>query len=129
MCNGRQRCIVEGSKGNLYIKLPDGRYARLKKYIYGLKQAGYEWNKLLCETLQKYRYIQSKHDPCVFYKHYDKGYIIMTTHVDDFYAIASEDRYLDELHKALCESFGEVTIKHGNILSYLGMEIKKIDDI
>ena len=45
------------------------QFVKLVKSIYGLKQAGYLWNKLLTETLLTYGYIQTKADPCVFNYH------------------------------------------------------------
>ena len=36
---------------NIYIKLPDGRFALLEKYLYGLKQSGLEWNELQSKVI------------------------------------------------------------------------------
>ncbi len=116
---------IDPKKEVLYLRLPNGQYVKLKKYLYGLKQAGYEWNDLLANTLKANGYSQSLHDPCVFYKRYTNGdYIIMATHVDDFYVIASNNIYIEQLHTKLTKEFKEVTIKQGDILGYLGMEIK-----
>ena len=37
------KSVIDEAKGEkLYLRLPDGSLAKLKKYLYGLKQAGYE---------------------------------------------------------------------------------------
>jgi Reverse transcriptase (RNA-dependent DNA polymerase) len=43
--------IKEPNKEKLYIRYPDGRVFKLLKYIYGLKQAGYEWQQNITGTL------------------------------------------------------------------------------
>jgi hypothetical protein len=41
---------------------------KLRKNIYGTKQAGRVWNKHLDKGLTKLGYVASKIDPCVYYK-------------------------------------------------------------
>ncbi len=110
----------------LYIRFPDGKYGRLKKYLYGLKQAGYQWNETLADVLIKSGYKRSVHDPCVFsLRKGEKDFVIMTTHVDDFYVIASHQNKIDKLHEQLTKAFGEVTIKNDNVMGYLGMKVER----
>jgi hypothetical protein len=52
----------------------------------------------------------------------------MVTHVDDFYVIASSDTYIQKLHRTLTHEFKDVTIKQGDVLGYLGMEVKRDRD-
>ena len=52
---------VEGGSNNDHI-------LRLKHNIYGQKQAGQVWNNYLVAKLKKIGFIQSLHDPCIFYK-------------------------------------------------------------
>jgi len=109
----------------LYLRLPNGQIVRLKRYLYGLKQAGFQWQETLSLTLQNKGYLQSKHDPCIYYLRNKTDFIVMTTHVDDFYVVASKPKLIDDLHGALEQAFGEVSIKTGDILGYLGMQIVK----
>ena len=109
---------------NIYIRLPNGRIAKLNKYLYGLKQAGYQWSQALARTLVAAGYIQSTADPCVFSKWNDEDYIIMSTHVDDFYVISNDTKYIDTLQETLTTAFGTVTTKSDNIIGYLGMAIE-----
>jgi hypothetical protein len=119
------KAIVKGyNNEKLYLRLPDGSIAKLNKYLYGLKQAGSEWNELLSNVLFNNKYNQSDVDPCVFYKHIDKNnYIIMCTHVDDFYVVATSDNLINNLETILKREFGEIVVKSGDIIGYLGMQV------
>ena len=107
----------------LYVRLPDNRTMKLKKYLYGLKQAGFEWEKNVTACLIAAGYTQSTADPRTFSRWQGKRYIIMCLHVDDFFVLGSDKGMLDFLYKSLLKEYGEVTIKDGDILAYLGMQI------
>ena len=54
--------------GNLLPNLPKGYVLKLKKTLYGLKQAGCHWYKKLCEILIKgLNLTKSSYDNAVFY--------------------------------------------------------------
>lgn len=44
-----------------------GRVCKLNKSIYGLKQAGRNWNKKLDATLKNYGLKSSMHDQCIYF--------------------------------------------------------------
>jgi hypothetical protein len=115
--------IQDWDKEKLFLRYPDGRIFKLRKYLYGLKQAGYEWQKNITRTLVKLKYTQSKEDPLVFFKRDDSKWITMCLHVDDFFVVSSENSWLTKLHKELSEAYGTVTICSGDLLSYLGMQV------
>ena len=116
---------VDPHKEKLYIRLPDGRYGQLLKYLYGLKQAGYQWSETLSSVLISQGYQRSVYDPCLYYMRKGKEFIIMTTHVDDFYVIATKQHMIEDLHEELIQAFGEVTVKTDDMLGYLGMKVEK----
>jgi transposase InsO family protein len=75
---------------NMYMELPkgftikdgepEGDYVlQLHQNIYGQKQAGRVWNHYLVDHLLQVGFIQSAHDPCVFYK----GKAIYILYTDD----------------------------------------------
>jgi len=72
----------------LHLRLPNGRLVKLKKYLYGLKQAGAEWQDNITATLVTNGY-QPSVDPLIFSKRSDDNFIIMSLHVDDFYVISN----------------------------------------
>ena len=51
----------------MYVRLPYGRVVELRKYIYGLKQAGYEWMNNVNNILISKDYKQCS-DPSLFVK-------------------------------------------------------------
>lgn len=108
----------------LFVRLPDGRLARLLKYLYGLKQAGLEWHLELKSLLIKLGYKQSTADNCVFTYMNNGDYVNIVVHVDDLFCTASSDRLLDGLGRSLTKEFGEVTQKSGESFTYLGMKVR-----
>lgn len=108
----------------LFVRLPDGRLARLLKYLYGLKQAGLEWHLELKKILIKLGYKQSTADNCVFTYMNNGDYVNIVVHVDDLFCTASSDRLLDSLGRSLTKEFGEVTQKSGETFTYLGMKVR-----
>jgi hypothetical protein len=116
--------IKEENNEKLYLRLPDGTIVKLKKYLYGLKQAGLMWQENVTKCLLENEYIQSEEDPLTFSKWIKDRYAIMCLHVDDFYAIGPDNEMLDKLYEILKLKYGQVSLKNGDLLGYLGMEIK-----
>lgn len=56
---------------------------KLKKSIYGLKQAGRVWNEILDKVLKNYGLIRSKMDQCIYYSIAKNDILILTIYVDD----------------------------------------------
>ena len=119
--------IDEIKKEKLYLKLPDGNTVKLQKYLYGLKQAGLEWQRNVTRTLKQYGY-QPTIDPMIFIKRVANNFIMMSLHVDDFYVISSSQKKLDRLYDILVQNYKEITKKSGDLLTYLGITITKNDD-
>ena len=87
----------------VYMKLPPGSgdpgsVVRLVKSLYGLKQAGHDWNKLISGKLVKLGYSQLKCDSCLFIKRTQNNrVIVLALYVDDtsiFYHKSDEDVWL-----------------------------------
>ena len=120
--------IKDPDKEKLYIRYPDGKIYKLLKYIYGLKQAGYEWQQNITGELIRLGYKQSPTDPLVFSRHTGKKWIIMCIHVDDFYVVSSHKELLQVLYDSLTQTYGSVSMKDGDLLSYLGMQVQVMSD-
>jgi hypothetical protein len=66
-----------------------GRVCRLIKTLYGLKQAGREWNIELDTKLQKRGYQRFRSDPCIYIWRESEDFIIITVWVDDMLLFAT----------------------------------------
>ena len=64
---------------------PDGRqmYCRLRKSLYGLKQAGREWNRMLDSWLVDQGFVRSKADHCLYVKTEGERRAFIVIWVDD----------------------------------------------
>ena len=83
-----------------------GKYVRLEKALYGLRQSGLLWNDLLVNKLVKVHGMeQCKTDPCVFRLIREgKVVLILTVHVDDM-AVGGPEDEIDKLLVVLNEDF------------------------
>ena len=71
----------------LMQRYPD-KVFKLKKSLYGLKQAGYEWNKLLNSTLQDLGWKRAASDTCLYTRNPSKLEYLLV-YVDDLLIITS----------------------------------------
>ena len=89
------------------------------KLLYGLKQAGHEWFKTLCEILGAFGMYQGIGDEGTYTtKRHD---LIIGTHVDDLIGIAPMEEDLDNAEEAMEERV-ELD-KRGTPSNMLGMEL------
>jgi len=79
--------ILDGLRGN------KGETCRLKRSIYGLKQAGKCWNEYLTEGLKECGLKQSKEDPCLFYTKEKNRFLYCGVYVDDMATVSSDDKF------------------------------------
>lgn len=93
----------------IYLEQPDGfsdgsnRVCRLNRAIYGLKQAGRQWNSKLSGKLKDFGLKKCTMDPCVFYT--SNLNLIVAIYVDDFLIFYKNEEELGKLRGQLCEAF------------------------
>lgn len=93
----------------IYIEQPEefkknsNQVCRLNKAMYGLKQAGRQWNLKLDAALMSYGLTKSQMDPCVYYN--DNGTLFLAIYVDDILIFWQNENVLNELKKQLSQSF------------------------
>jgi hypothetical protein len=75
-------------------------------------------------VLLKKGYTQSEHDTRAFAWRNGDRFINMCIHVDDFFVIASDQELLTDLYDYLVEVYGDVSCKSGDVLEYLGIQVK-----
>ena len=98
---------------------------KLKKNLYGLKQASFNWFDKLKTGLMDRGFKASQIDPCLYYK---KGMIVLT-YVDDCIIVGNKMREIDNFVKSMQngkENF--ILTDEGDIDKFLGIEIQHLDD-
>jgi len=93
---------------------------RLKRSLYGLRDAPKIFNLGLVEHLLSGGYSQSIYEPCLFYKWNSlTSYIYIIIHVDDFNCAATNNALLDEFFKHLQSKYEATSNDNGTFLGIL----------
>ena len=83
---------------------------RLKKSIYGLKQASRQWYLNFDSTRRKFGFQENVEDNCVYAKFKNEKYIFLILYVDDILLASSDVNLLLETKKCLSSKFEEVLV-------------------
>ncbi|KAL0453541.1 UNVERIFIED_CONTAM: Retrovirus-related Pol polyprotein from transposon RE2 [Sesamum latifolium] len=103
--------------------VPDGHVCRLKRSLYGLKQASGQWNSELTTQLTIFGFIQSKHDYRLFTMRSDHGFLLLLVYVDDILIAGTSSDLISEVKGYLDHLF---TVKDFGVAKYfLGLEIAR----
>jgi hypothetical protein len=96
----------------------------LLKNLYGLKEAGRIWFELISGVLKTDGFEQSSIDKCLYFKQDAHGErVIVVLYVDDLLILSKLDQSGIDVVDMLKRTFDEVTVKEGEQLSFLGLEI------
>jgi hypothetical protein len=92
------------------LPIPDlrGKTAKLNKSLYGLKQAGHDWWKLLRGFLVNKLGLDLKansKDPCLYHIITDRLTVLILVHVDDCIIAYNDDKFIDALTAALSKEY------------------------
>ena len=94
---------------------------KLKKSIYGLKQASRQWYLKFNDTITSYGFVENTVDRCIYMKISGSKFIILVLYVDDILLAANDMGLLHDVKKFLSETF---EMKDMNEASYvIGIEI------
>ena len=119
--------------GNLYenvymaqrkVFVVDGKEnlgCRLKKSIYGLKQASRQWYLEFDETIRKFGFKENEEDNCIYAKFKNGKYIFLVLYVDDILLTSSDVNLLLETKKFLSSNFDMKDLGEASFV--LGIEI------
>jgi hypothetical protein len=123
---------IPDMEDEIYMKQPP-RFAvkgsehlvlRLKKGLYGTKQASRLWYREINKTLTSLGFKRSGADQCMYVLHRDKGPpVILAAYVDDFYLLCGEDALRRQIERKLRELY-ELT-DMGWLKSSLGMRVTR----
>ncbi|KAL0291225.1 UNVERIFIED_CONTAM: Retrovirus-related Pol polyprotein from transposon RE1 [Sesamum angustifolium] len=114
---------------DIYLTAPDGypipagKVCKLKRSLYGLKQASRQWNQELTSQLICYGFSQSPHDHCLFTQQTTDGFLVPLVYVDDVLITGSSQLQIDKVKHFLHSTF---TIKYlGPAKYFLDLEIAR----
>ena len=93
---------------------------KLKRNLFGQKQAGRVWNKHLVKALEQVGFVTSNVDECLFYK----GKVIFVLYTDDSILTGPNPKELDNVVQDMKKAGLNLTVE-GNINDFLGVQIQR----
>lgn len=116
----------------IYVRPPPGHSTPkgtawfLKKSVYGMKQAGFEWYTHLAMKLEKLGLTRNEIQVTIFTKSYKTGKQIVALYVDDLFLVAENEDVLSLFKAELSAIFD---LKYfGQVSEYLGIEFQRTED-
>lgn len=98
------------------------RVCRLKKSLYGLKQASKAWYTKLNDAIVEFGLRRSNWDPCVYFKRDSNGkLIIVAVYVDDLLIFSNDNAMRRQLKQQLSTKFRMKDL--GEVSSVLGLNV------
>ena len=97
----------------VYMSQPEGfisknkpnQVCKLKKSIYGLKQASRSWNIRFDETIKRFGFIKNVDEPCVYKKTSGSAIVFLVLYVDDILLIGNDIPMLQSVKVWLSNQF------------------------
>ncbi|RVW21621.1 Retrovirus-related Pol polyprotein from transposon TNT 1-94 [Vitis vinifera] len=97
----------------VYMSQPEGfkengkenMVCRLKRSIYGLKQASRQWYLKFDKIVTSFGFIENKFDQCVYMKVNGSKYIFMVLYIDDILLASSDVNLLNDTKRILSANF------------------------
>lgn len=115
-------CRIVANQGELQAANTN-LVCRLKKSLYGLRQAPRNWfDKLSC-TLKKMKFVQSLSDYSLFTRHSDSNITLVLVYVDDLLLVGNNIKDIDGLKSMLSTNFKMKDL--GEVHYFLGLEISR----
>nr|CCA24594.1 PREDICTED: copia proteinlike putative [Albugo laibachii Nc14] len=112
--------VVESVLNKLGVDTKDKLALRLKKSLYGLKQAGRLWSQLQHANLVDAGFTRCLTDMCLYLKHQDSETTIVGVYVDDLLVTVSKiilvREFFDEMRSLSIKDLGQVS-------KFLGMRV------
>ena len=115
----------------VYMMQPEGFVAndsgtlvcRLKKSIYGLKQASRQWYLKFHSVVSSYGFVENKVDQCIYCKVSGRKFIFLILYVDDILLASSDLGLLHETKRMLSKNFDMKDLGEASFV--LGIEIHR----
>lgn len=119
-------------KEEVYMQMPQGytkskgMVCRLKRSLYGLKQASRQWFAKLVQELIHQGYKQSKNDYSLFTKRNQAAITILAVYVDDIILTGNDDHEIQQIKTHLNHTFSIKDL--GKLHFFLGIEVHYLED-
>ena len=118
----------------IYIRQPEGfieqggedKVCLLNKALYGLKQAGRAWQQELFTLISQNGYVQSKKEPCIWFKAYSKTMRLITIYVDGILLTGNDEDEIKKISKIMGKEFKMKDL--GKIQEFLGIQVIRTND-
>jgi hypothetical protein len=106
------------------VEIKEGYCWKLKKSVYGLKQAGRTWNRTLDRRLTGMGFTRLDAETCLYVSRDDKGHVcFLVVYVDDIILATNFKPYSDEIKRKLGNEFKMRDL--GSLKWVLGIEIDR----
>ena len=121
-------------KEEVYVVQPDGfvvkgqedKFYKLKKALYGLRQAPRAWNLKLNQILRGLKFHRCSKEPSLYHKKEHDELLIVAVYVDDLLVTGSSLQLIQEFKKEMANKFEMSDL--GKLTYYLGIEVHQGDD-
>ncbi|KAL2232706.1 uncharacterized protein LOC110011581 [Sesamum indicum] len=101
--------------------VPQGHVCRLKRSLYGQKQASRQWNHKFTTQIVAFGFVQSKHDYCLFTKISTDSFLVLLIYVDGILVAGTSIEHITAIKAYLDRLF---TNKDLGVAKYfLGLEV------
>lgn len=108
--------FIEDGKENLVC--------RLRRSLYGLKQAARVWNTTISGILTALGFVQSRSDPCLYSKELPNGRrMYLLIYVDDMLVASADEKDISDLEKELSKKITLTSL--GEVSHFLGVRVTK----
>ncbi|GJW96720.1 retrotransposon protein, putative, ty1-copia subclass [Tanacetum coccineum] len=115
-----EEVYMEQPEGFVNPKYPN-RVCKLKRSIYGLKQASRQWNKRFDDEIKKFGFTQNRDDPCVYLKASGSNVTFIILYVDDILIMGNNIPMLQDVKSYLGRCFSMKDL--GEAAYILGIKI------
>ncbi|GKA30720.1 retrotransposon protein, putative, ty1-copia subclass [Tanacetum coccineum] len=115
-----EEVYMEQPEGFVDPKYPN-HVCKLKRSIYGLKQASRQWNKRFDDEIKKFGFTQNRDEPCVYLKASGSYIAILILYVDDILLMGNNIPMLQDVKSYLGKCFAMKDL--GDAAYILGIKI------
>ncbi|GJZ18333.1 retrotransposon protein, putative, ty1-copia subclass [Tanacetum coccineum] len=115
-----EEVYMEQPEGFVSQKFPN-RVCKLKRSIYGLKQASRQWNKRFDDEIKKFGFSQNQDEPCVYVKASGSYVTFLILYVDDILIMGNNIPMLQDVKSYLGRCFAMKDL--GEAAYILGIKI------